>query len=264
MGFALGPQAIQAGHRLVSFDTIGSTNAEALTRARAGEGGPLWIAAGAQTAGRGRRDRGWETAEGNLAASLLMTTGVPLSKAATLGFVAAVALDEALQLCAPGLSIALKWPNDVLAQGMKLAGILLEVGGARRKLAIVVGIGVNVVSAPTNLPLPATSLSALGKQVRAEDLFAALTDAWVAYERIWNHGRGLADIRSQWLMRAAGIGAPVSIQMGSNILQGIFETLDEEGRLVLRASDNSQIVIAAGDVHFGSIATIRQPAMEQR
>src|SRR5262245_45170785 len=191
MGFALGPQAVQAGHRLVSFGSIGSTNAEALTRARAGESGPLWIAARAQTAGRGRRDRGWETAEGNLAASLLMTTSVPLSKAATLGFVAAVALDEALQLCAPGLAVALKWPNDVLAQGMKLAGILLESEERGGKLAVVVGIGVNVVSAPDNLTLPATSLAALGKQVRPDDLFAALTDAWLAYERIWNHGRGL-------------------------------------------------------------------------
>jgi BirA family transcriptional regulator, biotin operon repressor / biotin---[acetyl-CoA-carboxylase] ligase len=235
-----------------------------LARMRAGERGPLWIAARAQTAGRGRRDRDWATPDGNLAASFLTATDVPLSKAATLGFVAGLALDEALKLCAPGLPVALKWPNDVLVQNMKLAGILLESEPVDGRLAVVVGIGVNVVAAPQGLPLPATSLAALGKPVRTVDLFTALTDAWTAFERIWDAGRGLSAIRSQWLKRAAGIGAPVSVQMGNNVLRGIFETLDEEGRLVLRTPDNSKVTIAAGDVHFGTAATIPQTALEPR
>lgn len=264
MGFALGPKATQAGHRLASFDSIGSTNAEAMARLRAGERGPLWIAARAQTAGRGRRGRDWATPEGNLAASLLTMTDVPLWKAATLGFVAGLALDEALKLCAPGLPVTLKWPNDVLVQDKKCAGILLESEPVDGRLAVAIGIGVNVVAAPQGLPVQATSLAALGQHVSAEYLFAALTDAWIAFEQIWENGRGLPEIRAQWLKRASGLGAPVSVQVGNDVRRGIFETLDEEGRLVLRASDNSKVTVTAGDVHFGSAATILQPVAEPR
>jgi BirA family biotin operon repressor/biotin-[acetyl-CoA-carboxylase] ligase len=119
----------------------------------------------------------------------------------------------------------------------------------------VIGIGVNVVSAPQGLAFPATSLAALGRQVHAEDLFAALTDAWIALERIWDGGHGLPAIRLRWLDRAFGLGAPVSIDTGSDILHGVFETLDNEGRLILRAADRSEIAITAGDVHFGHVAT---------
>jgi BirA family transcriptional regulator, biotin operon repressor / biotin---[acetyl-CoA-carboxylase] ligase len=259
MSFQLGPRAAQAGHRLTSFDTIGSTNTEALSRLRGGERGALWVAARAQTTGRGRRDRTWSTAEGFLAASLLMLTEAPLARAATLGFVAGLALGEALQLCAPDLSVALKWPNDVLVDGKKLAGILLESEPVDGKLAVVIGIGVNVVSAPQDLNLPATSLADLGRQVRAEDLFAALTDAWIALERIWDNGRGLPAIRTRWLDRAFGLGAPVSIETGNDVLRGMFETLDDEGRLILRAADRSEIAISAGDVHFGVAATVQEP-----
>src|SRR6201992_2444431 len=125
MSFALGPIAESRGYRLVDFDAIGSTNAEALTRARAGERGPVWFVTSEQTAGRGRRHRPWIAPRGNLASSVLEVVEVSPSVAATLGFAAGLALDRALQkvsveaaLRSAGsdrLQFALKWPNDVLA-----------------------------------------------------------------------------------------------------------------------------------------------------
>jgi BirA family biotin operon repressor/biotin-[acetyl-CoA-carboxylase] ligase len=167
-------------------------------------------------------------------------------------------------VCAPGPSgqdkrdFLLKWPNDVLADGRKLVGINLEaetVGGER--LAIVVGIGTNVVGAPEGTPTPATSLAALGYEVTAEDLFMQLSDAWAEFRGIWDNGRGFADIRKSWLAGAVGLGEPVAIRSGSVTIEGIFETLDEQGCLIVRTGEGRRIPITAGDVHFGSVASAR-------
>jgi BirA family biotin operon repressor/biotin-[acetyl-CoA-carboxylase] ligase len=263
MGIALGESALAAGYRLAAFDRIGSTNTEAMERARAGDPGGLWVFAGEQTAGRGRRGRSWSTPPGNVAASLLTVTRVPHAVAATLGFVAGLALRRAV---APLMAAArpdgaddlrLKWPNDLLAGGAKLAGILLEAeqlpGG---RIAVVVGIGVNVATAPTGLPYPATSLAALGAGADAAPdaatVFARLTDAFVAVHADWDEGRGLDRILDEWRASAAGVGRPVSVTIGRDQVTGVFETIDPEGRLVLRAPDGAARLIAAGEVHFAS------------
>src|SRR5579872_3983929 len=136
MIFALGPRAAATGYGLVAFDQTGSTNAEALTRARDGERGPCWFVTSEQTAGRGRRHRPWVAPRGNLASSVLEVMTVQPAVAATLGFAAGLALESALArlsveaaMRSPGsddLKFSLKWPNDVLAGRQKLAGILLE------------------------------------------------------------------------------------------------------------------------------------------
>jgi BirA family biotin operon repressor/biotin-[acetyl-CoA-carboxylase] ligase len=255
MTFALGPRAAQAGYRLAGYDSIGSTNSEALHRIRSGERGPLWIAARAQTEGRGRRGRAWTTQDGNLAASLLIVVSVPLSTAATLGFVAGLALWRAIENCTQGLSIALKWPNDLLASNRKLAGILLESETIDGHAAVVIGIGVNVASAPSDLPFPATSLAALQQVTSAEHVFAELSDAWIEFHALWDNGRGLEAIRSRWLSRAAGLNKDISIRTGDTVLNGIFRTLDEQGRLVLQTADGTLVPVTAGDVYFGQAAT---------
>lgn len=256
MAFALGPRAERAGYRIASFETIGSTNAEALARARGGEDGPLWVVASQQTEGRGRRGRAWATEGGNLAASLLIRADVPPAVAATLGFVAALALDEALRACTPGLDVALKWPNDVLADGAKLAGILLESERTANALGIVIGIGVNVASAPAQTPFPATALAKLGRNVRPQDLFAALSDTFVDLYGVWQLGSGMPRIRSLWLARAAGVGQTVSVSLGEETVEGVFETLDEQGRLIVRGADGKPTPVSAGDVHFGQARTV--------
>jgi BirA family biotin operon repressor/biotin-[acetyl-CoA-carboxylase] ligase len=274
--FALGSRARAAGYRLVGFDSIGSTNSEAALAAAAGDPGGIWFAALQQTAGRGRRGRAWESPRGNLAATLLIIPDADATVAATLGFVAGVALNRALAAVLPaGLvrigidgadaahgtgaaRIALKWPNDVVADGAKLAGILLEAHrGAGGRQAVAIGFGVNVVKAPDDLPYPATSLAALGSPVSAEAVFGALSDAWVEVFALWHEGAGIAEVLERWRGAAAGIGAPVAVSRDGEVVRGIFETIDEAGRLVIRSSNDDRIVITAGDVHFGATASAR-------
>jgi BirA family biotin operon repressor/biotin-[acetyl-CoA-carboxylase] ligase len=267
-GFWLGSKAAARGYRLVGFDAIGSTSTEAANAARAGDIGDVWFAALQQTAGRGRRGRPWETPHGNLAASLLVVPDCDPAITATLGFVAGVALSDALKrevpgvrvgldgADAPGVRVALKWPNDVLADGSKLAGILLEAHPRPdERMAVVIGFGVNVVAAPEGLPYPATSLTALGANLKAEPLLAALSDTWVDAVEIWDNGRGVADILSLWRAAAAGIGAEVAVKREGDVLRGVFETIDDAGRLIVRGKDNTRVAITAGDVHFGVTAS---------
>lgn len=275
MEFALGAEARTAGYRLASFPEIGSTNAEAMAAARSGDPGRIWFVTGHQTAGRGRRGRAWEAPPGNLAASLLMVGDRDPAIAASLGFVAGLALDEALRRVAPALDVRialdglepggrgqgdrlrLKWPNDVLLDGGKLSGILLEGEAlANGGFAVIVGIGVNVAHAPEGLPYPAVALRSLGVPVDAAGLFAALSDAWTGLERIWDGGRGFPTIRRLWLQRAAGIGERVAVRLGGEVLSGTFETIDETGRLVVQVDDGSRRMVAAGEVHFGAVATV--------
>lgn len=270
MTFSLAPTAILDGYRVEAHETVGSTNALALQRVHDGDPGRLWIVSKRQESGRGRRGRAWETPHGNLAATLLWIGRGEMKLAATLGFVAGLALAEALAAVVPqgrvGIAVdgagqgasrfELKWPNDVLAGGAKLAGILLEsaiLADGRYGLAI--GIGVNVVAHPEGLPYPATSLSALGSRADAETLFLALSDAWTAGARDWNEGRGLPLIRSRWLARAAGLGSDVAVRVDGNVVRGIFETIDEDCRFVIRARSGEVVRIAAGDVHFGAVAS---------
>ncbi|EIM75871.1 biotin/acetyl-CoA-carboxylase ligase [Nitratireductor aquibiodomus RA22] len=270
MAFRLAPSAETAGYRLEAHESVGSTNALALDHARAGDPGNLWVVASRQESGRGRRGREWATPPGNLAATLLNVGHFEPATAATLGFVAGLALSDALLAVVPekriavaadggdmpGGRFALKWPNDVLADGAKLSGILLESAILPDgRFAIAVGIGVNVVSHPDNTPYPATSLSALGFGGDAGDLFLALSDAWVDNSRLWNGGRGLDAIRSRWLKRAAGLGTQVSIRVDGRVARGTFETIDEACRFVIREADGSLLRIAAGDVHFGAVAS---------
>lgn len=266
--FWLGPIASGRGYRLHGFDEIGSTSTEAANAAATGDVGEIWFAALKQTAGRGRRGRAWETPSGNLAASLMIVPECDPSIAATLGFVAGVAMNRALAATLPagivkqgidGASrVALKWPNDVLADGAKLAGILLEAQKrADGRHAVVIGFGVNIVSAPTGLPYPATSLNALGADIAAETLFAALAEEWVVAYELWDHGRNVADILRLWRASAAGVGAEVAVARDGDVVRGIFESIDDSGRLIVRANDNSRILITAGDVHFGVTASVR-------
>ncbi|HLX16264.1 MAG TPA: biotin--[acetyl-CoA-carboxylase] ligase [Bradyrhizobium sp.] len=261
MTFALGHRAISAGYRLAAFDSIGSTNAEALSRVRAGERGPLWLVTSEQTAGRGRRLRPWIAPRGNLACTVVETVDTSPATAATLGFAAGLALETALRRVSQvrgsgSIKFSLKWPNDVLAGQQKLAGILLEAEAVPGDgLAVVVGIGTNVVAAPEGAPTPATSLQALGIDVSAEGLFAALTDCWVEFHEIWSQGRGFGEIRRLWLERAVGLGQPVAVNTGGETIAGIFDTIDDTGSMIVRTSAGDRVKISAGDVYFGSAAS---------
>jgi BirA family biotin operon repressor/biotin-[acetyl-CoA-carboxylase] ligase len=267
MAFTLGPRATSARYRLIAFESLGSTNAEAMVRARQGERGSMWFVTSEQTAGRGRRSRPWIAPRGNLASSVLEVMDVSPAVAATLGFAAGLALEAALKKLSVEASLrsagsehmqfSLKWPNDVLAGQHKLAGILLEAEAvADNRLAVVVGIGTNVVAAPEGTPTPATSLAALGVQIGAEELFAVLSDSWAEFRGVWDNGRGFAEIRRAWLDRAAGLGQPVSVRTGAATVAGMFDTIDESGCLVIGTPDGKRVPISAGDVYFGATASV--------
>jgi BirA family transcriptional regulator, biotin operon repressor / biotin---[acetyl-CoA-carboxylase] ligase len=156
------------------------------------------------------------------------------------------------------IGFSLKWPNDVMAGSAKLSGILLEAeampGG---RLAVVVGMGTNVVAAPEDTPTPATSLRALGLETTAEMLFAALSDSWAECRGIWDEGRGFGEIRRRWLACAAGIGQPVAVHTGNATLSGIFDTIDDTGCMIVRTSTGDSVPVSAGDVYFGQAASAR-------
>ena len=242
--------ALPPGYRLFRFDTVGSTNdeAKALARAGAAEGAVVW--ARQQTAGRGRRGRAWTSPPGNLYLSLVMRPAGRPAAAAQLGFVAALGLGEALAaLTGGGLPIRYKWPNDLLVDGRKIAGILLEseIAASGTVEFVVVGVGVNLVSKPDGVEYPATSLAEAGNAGIAPSLllqaFVRHFDDWV---RRWR-AQGFGPVRSAWLARASGLGEPIRVRLDRATLAGRFLDLDPEGALLLDAAGGCRR-IAAGEV----------------
>jgi BirA family transcriptional regulator, biotin operon repressor / biotin---[acetyl-CoA-carboxylase] ligase len=231
---------------VVFLDTVDSTNAEALRRARAGERGPLWVAAGQQTAGRGRRGRSWVSPPGNLHASLLLVDPAPAAVAPQLAFVAGLAVHDACVALAPGL--VLKWPNDLICRGAKIAGILIEGEGTPVAVVVGIGIGVNCRHHPTGVETPATDFAEQGVTVEAVALLEALRPAMAARLHQWDRGSGFASIRADWLARAGGIGQAMRVRLAERELSGIFEAIDETGRLILRLADGRREIVAAGEV----------------
>jgi BirA family biotin operon repressor/biotin-[acetyl-CoA-carboxylase] ligase len=236
---------------LAEFTEIDSTNEEALRRARGGERGPLWLRADRQSAGRGRRGRAWTGGEGNLFATLLLTPERARNEWAQLSFAAAIATADTAAEFAPHANIAVKWPNDVLAEGRKLAGILLETtgqGGSMISLAI--GIGVNLAGHPEGTEFPAISLPLLGvkppvPQV-ALDVLAGHFGHWYG---VWME-QGFEPLREAWLARAAHLGHPIRARLPDKEHLGVFEGIDGEGALLLNQGQSVK-TIAAGEVFFG-------------
>jgi BirA family transcriptional regulator, biotin operon repressor / biotin---[acetyl-CoA-carboxylase] ligase len=248
----LGKDAEAAGCRLVRLAAVTSTMDEGRALAASGETGPLWIVADSQSGGRGRHGRIWTSPPGNLYATLLLTEPCPQARAPELGFVASLALHDAINGCT-GLEspdLALKWPNDVLVRGAKVAGLLLEGQTLPGKTAFVVtiGLGINIQSAPEDTPYPATTLSAYAPHVTREDVFTALSNAFAARFARWRDF-GFLPLREDWLARAAGRGENVTVRLPAGMVCGEFQGIDATGRLILLTSDG-QRVIDAGDLFF--------------
>jgi BirA family transcriptional regulator, biotin operon repressor / biotin---[acetyl-CoA-carboxylase] ligase len=239
-----------AGVRHINYETLGSTNAEALALARAGERGLLWITATNQSTGRGRLGSRWVSPSGNLHATLLLSDPSPPPQAPQLSFVSALALHDAVAACAPQLGplLKVKWPNDLLVERAKVAGILIE-GESEPVFTVAIGIGVNCAAHPNDTIYPATDLAATGALVVPEALFGALSAAMETRLAQWRRGQGFAAIRADWLKRAAGLGEALQVRLPGRELSGRFDGLDESGRLLL-AQSTGMIKITAGEV-FG-------------
>lgn len=248
----LDPAAKAAGFRLIVHEALASTNAEALACARQDRGAAdmLWIAAREQTAGRGRRGNVWISPAGNLYATLLLLDPASANNAPQLSFVAGLAVHDAISERAAGLrgQFALKWPNDVLCGGKKIAGILIEGCALDIGLAVAIGIGVNCKHHPSQTSFPATDLAQTGTDVPADALFLALSAAMMRRLAQWRRGADFVAVRADWLDRAVGIGGDVRVRLPDRELTGRWEALDASGCLLLRMSDGSLETIAAGDV----------------
>jgi BirA family biotin operon repressor/biotin-[acetyl-CoA-carboxylase] ligase len=235
------------GYDKVQHRELDSTNSEARRLAETGEPGPLWITATHQTAGRGRRGRAWESGCGNLAATLLLRPQAPPAIIGQLSFAAALATAEMVAHFAPQAAISVKWPNDVLGNGRKLAGILLESDSKAGWLAI--GIGVNLTSFPQGTEFPATSLAQLDIAAPSPDAaltvlaarFAHWYDAWMK--------EGFENVRAAWLARAQQLGAPIRARLPHETRTGVFEGIDAAGALLLNEQGRVS-AIAAGEVFF--------------
>ena len=240
------------GYALKHFEVIDSTNEEARRMAAAGERGPVWIAADRQSAGRGRRGRNWESPTGNLAASLFLRPEKAAADCAQLSFVAAISASDMVSRYAGNAAIKVKWPNDVLADGRKIAGILLESAsaGGERLDWLAVGIGVNLTVFPEGTEFPATSLAALGAAPPTpQDALTGLAAAWAKWYDVWMT-RGFDEIRDVWLSRAAGLGTRIRARLQNEETHGVFEGIDASGALILRESLDRKRVISAGEVFF--------------
>ncbi len=231
------------GVRLLHVARIGSTNAEARRLADQGERGPLWIWADEQTAGRGRLGRTWVSPPGNLYATLLFETRATPDIAAQLSFVAALAVHDAAKDLLPAARVSIKWPNDVLLDGAKFSGILLEVV-ATGPAVIALGCGINLAQSPPGMPYPVTQL---GARFTPEAVLEILAGKLARRLAQWADGEGFAAIRAAWLERAAGLGAEVVAEDGT---RGLFSGLNEDGALILERSDGSRRLIRAGDVRL--------------
>ena len=249
----LSPRTEAAGYRLLAVDTAESTNAAALAAVRHGAD-RLWITAGEQTRGRGRHGRDWASPPGNLYASLGLSLPARAPFAPKLGFVAGVSLAEAIRMTAPASAthLALKWPNDALVGGRKLAGILLEGQSIDAdRMAIAIGIGVNVAAFPPELADKAVALTEADPAASAGDLFLALADRMaINLGAFGPEGEGFPAIREAWLRYALAPGERLRIRLPAEEIHGTFAGLDSDGHLEIDTELGRRIVLA-GDVFLG-------------
>ena len=249
-------------YNLIALDHIGSTNDEAKRLAAEGEdacpdGTLVW--AKSQDAARGRRGRSWESLDGNLFFSLVLRPDVPAMEAAQLGYVAALALyDTVGELCPPGYEGHCKWPNDVLLNGKKFCGILLEASSNTSGILdwLVMGIGINVTRHPDTAEYTTTSFHGEGAtDITREQTLVCFARNFLLWTRSWMDD-GFGVIRENWLWRAKGVGQEINVRLENETLSGIFAGIDDTGALLLQqgTGDNPLTrVVTVGDVFFPDV-----------
>ncbi len=248
--------ALSHGFRHLAFEDVGSTNSLCVEEAEKGDPGQLWITGTRQLQGRGSRGRHWVSESGNLYASLLLCEAGHLEKLHTLTFVASLAIRDAI-LCLPNAGLTkvdLKWPNDVLLNGKKTSGILLESHLIRNQRYVVIGIGVNIEHFPVETLHPATSLINEGLNTKPADFIQILSDAMANRLIQWNQGNGFASIRTDFLQAASNLGKTIEVRMPSKTQEptriGKFTGIDEQGLLLLEGSNGKIERISVADIFF--------------
>ena len=237
-------------YHLIVHDVVGSTNDVARDLAGQGAADGTMVWAQRQTAGRGRLGRRFASPPGNLYVSVVLRPAVAPAAAPQLSFIAAVALAEAARAVLPARAVvSVKWPNDVLVDGRKVAGILLEAATTPAGALdfVVVGIGVNVTSHPPNTAYGATDLAVAGAAVSVPGLLARLAEALLAWRDRWL-ADGFGPVRAAWLADARGLGGPIDVRLGDTLISGRFADLDADGALIVESIGGARQRVTAGDV----------------
>ena len=243
--------ALPENYRLQFHHELDSTNAEGLRLIAAGEPEKLWIWALCQSGGRGRHGRTWQSLEGNLFASLLLRPQCDARTASQLGFVGAVAVFDAIAVLAADheVDIKLKWPNDLLLNGKKAAGLLLEsTSGSNGRLSVVMGVGINLAAHPQDVPFPATDLACHGAETTPPEALQQLARTTAQWLSVWNEGHGFEPVRAAWDERSLPKGTALQVRLADERLNGSYRGLDENGGLILAQADGSERRITTGDV----------------
>lgn len=248
-----GPEAPPSQvQRIRYLATVDSTNAEALRLVAAGERGPMWVQAGTQKSGRGRSGRAWASEPGNLFASYLTVLPGTPPRAYQISLVAGVAVALTVQTLLPnvlGLDLRLKWPNDILLGRAKAGGVLVESTQVPRgDLAVVIGIGLNLVSHPDDEARQTAHLAAFGAVPEPQAVLSVLDYQLSRWLAIWSGGEGFADIRNVWLSHSGPQGERLLVNSGAGPIEGAYQGLDQDGALLLTDDAGIQHTYSYGDV----------------
>jgi BirA family biotin operon repressor/biotin-[acetyl-CoA-carboxylase] ligase len=238
-------------YRLVTLDSVSSTMDEArrLAEAEAEDGTLVW--AREQTEGRGRLGRNWESPRGNLYLSLILRPEIPATSCAQLGFLAALAIGDAIGSVSPPMDVTYKWPNDVLLHRRKVAGILLETrcDAGKQPDYVLLGCGINVASFPRETAYPATCMRFEGTpaEVTEVEVLEAFSRHFLSWVSGWLDS-GFTSARAAWLRHAERLGEEIEVRLPTSTLKGRFKDIDADGHLLLALPDGSERRIASGEV----------------
>ena len=241
--------------RHIAYDHVGSTNTMALQLAKERDPGNIWVTANVQTEGRGRRGRRWISEPGNLYASLLLKNPAGQTKIGQIPILAATALHRGIENClSPELrsGLNIKWPNDILFKEQKIAGILVESHKLSDATYVIIGCGVNCSTHPEITDHHAASDFA--SESIAMETHALLVQIARAFDQrllYWEGGRSFPGIREDWLARVSGPGEQITVRLQNQTLHGTFESIDQDGCLILRTASGKRKTIMAGDVFSG-------------
>ncbi|UNF39553.1 biotin--[acetyl-CoA-carboxylase] ligase [Bartonella krasnovii] len=264
MVYILSDFAKKQGYTVESYESVDSTNLIAQRKAQAGHQGYLWIVAQEQLQGRARRGRAWNSPKGNLYSSLLLMDDIVHQTAAQLGFVAGVSVAEAIKQFIKDEKktnniVSLKWPNDILLRGAKSSGVLLEILKLpSQQDVLVIGIGINVKHHYEDAPYLTSSLKNIGLHIEPAQLFTVLTECFAKNYLLWKQLGGCDIIREKWLLYSAHLGQYIKITNDEKTIEGIFEGLDRDFNCIIKQKNGETSIITAGDVHFGSAASVHE------
>lgn len=239
-------------YNLLIFNTIDSTNSEAMRLIKANANMEYVILSEMQLRGRGRYQNEWQSPKGNLYFSLMLTRFVPINIKPQFSFITSVAVYQSIKNIIERYdynahSLKIKWPNDLILNDKKVSGILLESININSKCYTVIGIGVNILSAPINIHTATSIKEYINQEIDIYLLLDLIMNNFDTYFNIWEK-KGFKEIRNILIDNAFNLNQNINFNDGNQLVSGIFKNIDEQGNLVLKLSDGSNAIFSAGEI----------------